>query len=205
VRWLVFVLAGGFAGVAGSLFAINYEHVGLSLLSIEQSSIPLFAVVIGGLGSLPGAVAGAVVLTLLSTTLSDVTPAWLLYLGLAFTGVVLFAREGLAGAIAAHQPLWSRSAGLPAGLARTYAAAAGAVIATIACGIALGEVLFASSSVGSTSPFGLGLPVLFAAGLWLILGAGALAAALWATRRAAQGYREAIRQAGLVAGGAVDG
>ena len=48
VRWLAFILSAGFAGAAGSLHAINYEHIGFESVSLVQSGFVLFNAYIGG-------------------------------------------------------------------------------------------------------------------------------------------------------------
>jgi len=52
---------------------------------------------VGGVGYFFGPILGAVIITFLQISLSDVTDAWQLYFGLMFMGVVLYAPDGLAG------------------------------------------------------------------------------------------------------------
>ncbi|MCP5371352.1 MAG: branched-chain amino acid ABC transporter permease [Hyphomicrobiales bacterium] len=106
VRFYVFSLAGLFAGIAGSLFAINLEIVTAEAIGESESASVLIAAYIGGLGHFFGPVIGAVVTGWLSMELADFTDAWLLYLGLFFMIVVLYMPQGLAGLIAMHQPVW---------------------------------------------------------------------------------------------------
>ena len=51
MRWLAFILSAGFAGAAGSLHAINYEHIGFESVSLVQSGFVLFNAYIGGVGN----------------------------------------------------------------------------------------------------------------------------------------------------------
>ncbi|MDF2462132.1 MAG: branched-chain amino acid transporter permease [Ramlibacter sp.] len=172
VRWLTFTVASFFAGIAGSLSALSYEHVGLASLSIEHSALPVFMTVLGGTGSFFGTIAGAIGVTLLSTQLSGVTPAWLFYLGVIFTCVILFSPNGLAGAFAAQRALLVAGTGrrqlLRNGLVR---AAAILVVATGLIGMT--EVVFARrmSGGGAVSIFTLGLPLAGALLLWLLVAA----------------------------------
>jgi branched-chain amino acid transport system permease protein len=59
-------------------------------------------VYIGGVTHFAGPIVGAILLTWLQISLSDYTAAWLLYLGLFFMAIILFAPSGLAGLIVMH-------------------------------------------------------------------------------------------------------
>ena len=99
VRWLAFSLSAMFAGAAGSLHAINYEHIGFESVSLVQSGMVLFMAYIGGIGNFLGPILGAISLTYLDTMLSDITEAWVLYYGIIFVLVIAFAPQGIAGII----------------------------------------------------------------------------------------------------------
>jgi len=105
VRFMAFCLAGFFAGIAGSLAAINFEIVNASYVGVQQSGVVLLAAYIGGTGHFVGPVLGAIVVTYLQTMLSDVTEVWQLYFGLMFIAVVMFAPGGLAGILMMHAPM----------------------------------------------------------------------------------------------------
>ena len=105
VRWLAFILSAGFAGAAGSLHAINYEHIGFESVSLVQSGFVLFNAYIGGVGNFFGPIIGAISLTYLDTVLSDITEAWVLYFGIIFILVVAFAPQGITGIIIMHGPI----------------------------------------------------------------------------------------------------
>ena len=66
-------------------------------LGAQQSSLVLLMAYIGGVGSFAGPIVGAVIITFLQITLSDVTSAWQLYFGLMFIAVVMFAPGGVVG------------------------------------------------------------------------------------------------------------
>ena len=106
IRWLAFSLSATFAGVAGTLHAINYEHIGFESVSLAQSGMVLFMTYIGGIGSFLGPIIGAISLTYLDTVLSDITEAWVLYFGAIFIIVVSFAPNGIAGIIEMHGPVF---------------------------------------------------------------------------------------------------
>jgi branched-chain amino acid transport system permease protein len=105
VRFIAFCIAGFFAGVAGGLAAIHYEIVTSSIVGAIPSGFVLLMAYIGGIGFFIGPIIGAVLMTALQISLSDYTGAWLLYVGLMFVVVVMYAPWGLAGLLLMHQPL----------------------------------------------------------------------------------------------------
>ena len=100
VRYLGFIVAGFFAGIGGALAAINFEIVGAgdSLSSVRSGTYLLFTF-LGGATFFFGPIIGAVLLVLASVLLSEVTKAWLLYLGLVFLLMVMYAPGGIASLI----------------------------------------------------------------------------------------------------------
>ncbi len=104
VRLLSFIISAFFAGIAGGLAAINYEIMTATNLSTAASGSVLIMVYIGGAGFFYGPIIGAILISLIQLSLSDITPAWLLYLGLLFVVTVLFAPAGIAGLIERHIP-----------------------------------------------------------------------------------------------------
>lgn len=99
VRYLVFMLAGGFAGLAGGMAAVNYEILTPESLSAFPSAAVLIATFIGGVTLFHGPIFGAIFLTLMQSMLSDYTQAWQFYVGGVFVLIVMFAPTGFAGAI----------------------------------------------------------------------------------------------------------
>jgi branched-chain amino acid transport system permease protein len=135
VRYVSFCASGLFAGVAGGLFAVNYEILTAENMGLNASGSVLLMTYIGGIGTFAGPILGAIVFTFLQSMLSDYTSVWLLYLGLVFLAAVLFVPFGLAGVLAMHGPAW-RNQRLGR-LVGPYAAAAAvtliAVIGLIGC------------------------------------------------------------------------
>lgn len=111
VRFISFCAAGFFAGVAGGLFAVNYEILTAETMGLAVSGSVLLMAYVGGVGFFVGPIVGAVVYTFLQSMLSDYTGAWLFYLGIVFLGVVLFVPAGLTGLLVMHVPAW-RAGGL---------------------------------------------------------------------------------------------
>lgn len=108
VRFISFCASGLFAGIAGGLFALNYEFITEENLNAATSGRVLLMAYIGGLGYFIGPIIGAVVLTLMNSLLSNYSDLWLLYLGLMFVLTVLFLPRGFAGFIMMHQVAWLR-------------------------------------------------------------------------------------------------
>lgn len=104
VRFYSFVASGFFAGVAGALFAINYEILTEENLNTTQSGIILLVTFLGGVGFFFGPILGAIVFTLVQTVLSLQTELWGFYLGIVFVVTVMFFPGGLAGLIMMHVP-----------------------------------------------------------------------------------------------------
>lgn len=120
IRLLAFSLSATFAGAAGSLHAINYEHIGFETVSLVQSGNVLFMAYIGGIGNFFGPIFGAISLTYLDAMLSDITEAWILYLGIIFVLIVAFAPEGISGIIFMHSPIIRINPRLMYKLSRPY-------------------------------------------------------------------------------------
>jgi branched-chain amino acid transport system permease protein len=108
VRFFQFAMSGLFAGIAGGLFAINYEIVTSEVVGALFSGKVLLMAYIGGVGHFFGPIIGALLYTFLEVTLASVTEAWQLYLGLMFVMMVLWAPNGIAGLLVLHQPLKQR-------------------------------------------------------------------------------------------------
>jgi branched-chain amino acid transport system permease protein len=161
VRWAAFSLSAFFAGVAGTLHALNYEHVGFETVSIAQSGLVLFMVYIGGMGHYLGPILGAILITLLNGILSDFTEAWQLYLGILFCAIVLFAPGGLAGLIMMHEPIWRVDVALARRLVVPYVLAAASTVVVVIGGIGIVEMLyFLSDLTGDETEMVLfGIPV----------------------------------------------
>ena len=105
VRFIAFCVSGFFAGVAGGLAAIHYEIVTSGMVGAAPSGFVLLMAYIGGIAFFIGPIIGAILMTALQISLSDYTGAWLLYVGLMFVIVVMYAPWGLAGLLLMHQPL----------------------------------------------------------------------------------------------------
>jgi len=106
VRFISFCASGLFAGIAGGLFALNYEFITEENLNAATSGRVLLMAYIGGLGYFIGPIIGAVVLTLMNSLLSNYSELWMLYLGIMFLLTVMYLPRGFAGFIMMHQLAW---------------------------------------------------------------------------------------------------
>jgi len=98
-----FVIAGALAGLAGFLLAVKDGAVNPELLSWHESGAVLLMLILGGIGSLRGAVIGAIAFTLLKellqldTLLGPLAAHWQLTLGFTIIGFVALLPQGLIG------------------------------------------------------------------------------------------------------------
>jgi branched-chain amino acid transport system permease protein len=150
VRFLAFCLASFFAGVAGSLAAINFEIVNATYVGVGQSGVVLLAAYVGGIGFFFGPIIGAVIVTYLQVMLSDVTEIWQLYFGLMFIVIVMFAPNGVAGLIMMHRPLWR--AGVVGRVVPAYLVALGPALVFVVAAILLIEMIFHASAKAGDGP-----------------------------------------------------
>jgi branched-chain amino acid transport system permease protein len=149
VRFLQLVLASFFAGVSGGLSCINFEIVSAENVSALRSGGVLIATFIGGVPFFFGPILGAIVFIFFVAALSGFTKAWLLYLGLFFVLMVVYAPGGLASLVLLQIPML-RSGRLRA-LALPYAAAAGAAALAMAGVIGVVEMVYRLSEQGAST------------------------------------------------------
>jgi branched-chain amino acid transport system permease protein len=105
VRYWQFILAGFFAGIAGGMYCLVYEIVTFDTLAAIKSANALLATYIGGAVGFFGPVMGAILVVGMQSGVSLHTSAWLLYLGVIFIAMVMFAPGGLLGLVANHVPI----------------------------------------------------------------------------------------------------
>jgi branched-chain amino acid transport system permease protein len=184
VRFLVVILSAFFAGIAGALSCINFEIVTAENVSAVRSGSVLLAAFIGGMGSFFGPIIGAVLTVFFTVALSGITKAWLLYLGLFFVLMVMYAPGGIASLLVMHLPILRR------GKLKTLLPAYGVAIVPAAilliALISTVEMIYAvqdDASGGVATLFGLSVepntlkPWIVTAVLWLVGAFGLRAAA----------------------------
>ncbi len=101
---VAFVVAGFFAGVAGSVFVFLKGSVFPVYVDVPMSVQPLVMVLLGGVGSFGGPAIGAVVYKLLDTVITRYTEYWQVILGAILIVLVTAFPRGIAGVLG-----WRRS------------------------------------------------------------------------------------------------
>jgi len=99
VRYLAFIASGLFMGISGGLAALNFEIVTSEVVSATRSGAFLLFTFLGGATFFFGPIIGAVLMVLALVLLSELTLAWLLWLDLVFTFMVVFAPGGIASLV----------------------------------------------------------------------------------------------------------
>ena len=99
VRYIAFIIAAFFAGISGGLAALNFEIVTSEVVSGARSGAYLLFTFLGGATFFFGPIIGAILMVLAFVLLSEFTKAWLLYLGLIFLFMVMYAPGGVASLI----------------------------------------------------------------------------------------------------------
>jgi len=105
VQWCGFVVAAGFAGLAGALFAFSKGSISPDVLGVGKSVDGLVMVMLGGVHTLVGPLVGAVTFTALQDSLARSTDYWRAVLGASMLLLVLVFPQGIAGSV---QTLWRR-------------------------------------------------------------------------------------------------
>ena len=97
----MYVISGLVAGVGGAFNAVSTQVVGLDSLSFTNSAEALVMLVLGGVGSLYGALIGTIAFVWIEDLVSAANPFhWLTIVGALLIAVVLFAPKGLYGTAA---------------------------------------------------------------------------------------------------------
>jgi branched-chain amino acid transport system permease protein len=96
----MFVISGAVAGTGGALAAISTQVVGLDSVSFELSANTLVMLVLGGLGTLYGALVGTVIFMGFEHIVSSINPFhWMTMVGALLIAVVIAAPGGLSGVL----------------------------------------------------------------------------------------------------------
>jgi branched-chain amino acid transport system permease protein len=96
-KLVIFVIAGGIAGLAGALMANHAKFVNPSVLSWQLSGELLAMVILGSANSLIGPILGAAFFLAFRDVLSDYTEHWMLFFGPLLVARVLLMRDGIWG------------------------------------------------------------------------------------------------------------
>jgi len=98
-RLASFVIAAIVAGLSGALYPMLRGFVSPELLFFSTSGNAVITVVIGGVGTLAGALYGGVILTVLKSVVGSITQHHLVVIGLLFMATVIFLPKGLLGLV----------------------------------------------------------------------------------------------------------
>jgi branched-chain amino acid transport system permease protein len=98
-KYIGFVIAGGFGGFAGVLWAYYNGFVSPADLQLATSVEALLMVALGGRGTLLGPALGAGIIVFLKNLVSVYTHRWVLILGVVYIATIVYAPEGIVGAV----------------------------------------------------------------------------------------------------------
>ena len=94
---IAFSLSAGIASVAGSLYVQLNGFISPELTHWTVSGEGLIMIIVGGIGSISGAILGATVVHIIQHELSSIINWWMLVIGFGFIFIVLFMKDGLWG------------------------------------------------------------------------------------------------------------
>ena len=96
-KTLAFALSGFYAGIGGGLFALAVRFVAPDTFNLLQVVLHFAIVMVGGVGTLSGALLGAILLTMLPEVLRGVQSAQEMMYGVLLIGIIVFMPKGVAG------------------------------------------------------------------------------------------------------------
>jgi branched-chain amino acid transport system permease protein len=140
VRYIAFIASGFFMGISGGLAALNFEIVTSEVVNAARSGAFLLFTFLGGAIFFFGPIIGAVLMVLALVLLSELTQAWLLYLGVVFTFMVMYAPGGISSLIMMN--LRVASFGKLRPLLGSYLALAGTAFVVLAGSGAMIEMVY---------------------------------------------------------------
>ncbi len=108
-----YAISGALGGLAGFLLANATDFVSPAYMSWQRSGELIIMIIFGGLGTLHGAIIGALAFLLLSEWLSELTENWKMILGPLLVLIVLLARGGLLGLAGQVVAWWRRKLSEP--------------------------------------------------------------------------------------------
>jgi branched-chain amino acid transport system permease protein len=95
IRWITFIYAGFWGGIAGLLYVYYNKYIHPSSLSITSSAEGLLGVIAGGSGTVFGPIVGSVIVTFLKNYASSYIDRWNMLLGFVFMFIVIFMPDGV--------------------------------------------------------------------------------------------------------------
>jgi branched-chain amino acid transport system permease protein len=99
IRWIAFIYAGFWGGVAGLLYVYYNKYIHPSSLSITTSAEGILGVIAGGSGTLIGPIIGAALITFLKNFVSSYLDRWNMLLGFVFLIIVVVMPDGIVSGV----------------------------------------------------------------------------------------------------------
>lgn len=90
-----YMLGAAFGGVAGAFFAVKMTAISPESFAFTQSAMILLAVILGGMGKIPGAIMGAVFLVFFPEIFREIGQARMLVFGILLIIIMIFRPQGL--------------------------------------------------------------------------------------------------------------
>lgn len=109
MKLTIFAISAALAGVAGALLAHSTNFISPDMFRLPESILILTMVVVGGLGSLPGAIVGAMIMILLPELGRDFGQLRMVVVGVVLFLSILLMPKGLIGEVAALDLLREKS------------------------------------------------------------------------------------------------
>jgi branched-chain amino acid transport system permease protein len=94
-KWLAFVLAGFFSGIAGVLYVYYNNFVSPATVEFARSAEELLMVILGGSGTFVGPMIGSIIITSVRHQVSLFTDRWLMILGVIYVFTIMVAPGGI--------------------------------------------------------------------------------------------------------------
>lgn len=106
IKLFAFMIGAVYAGLAGCLYASSIRFVSPDSFSGTQAILLMTMLIVGGMGSIPGCIVGAVALTLLPEILRFLGQWYLVLYGLGVICIIVLAPGGLASAASVARVRW---------------------------------------------------------------------------------------------------
>ena len=106
IRWITFIYAGFWGGIAGLLYVYYNKYIHPTSLSITTSAEGILGVIAGGSGTLVGPIIGAALVTFLKNYVSSYLERWNMLLGFVFLIIVVVMPDGIVPGLHRLQAMW---------------------------------------------------------------------------------------------------
>jgi branched-chain amino acid transport system permease protein len=96
-KLLIFSISSAFAGLAGAFYAHHISFIAPQNFSFDQSILYLGMIILGGMGSIPGSIIGALVLTIIPEMMRGLMEYRLITYGLVIVIMLIIRPSGICG------------------------------------------------------------------------------------------------------------